>query len=432
MDKETIIEILSEWNFWKGDQDIGIVREQYLTKLDRLVRTEQVVAITGARRSGKSTLMKQFIKRQITAGKDRTSFLYVNFEEPKFAGVLSLDFLQQAYDAYIEIVKPKGMPFILLDEVQNVPRWERLIRGLHERKAAHILISGSTANLLSKEFGTLLTGRWVEMKTYPLTFSEFLRFKGLSMGAKFDVLSQKVKIKQLLREYLEFGGFPLVALKEEKEDLLRRYFDDIIGRDIAERHAIRKVERLKALAKYYLTNFSSPASYRRIAKFIGLSLDSVERFSDYMAEACLVFFVPKFSFSLKEQEINPRVIYCIDPGLVNIVSFRFSDNIGRLYENAVFLSLIIEGGKEIYYHRGRSECDFLIKEGKKITQAIQVSYQLANKEREIGGLVEAMDAFRLKEGLIITEDKEGEERIGGKIIKYAPLWKWLLTRVADN
>ncbi len=428
MDDERIIEILSSWNFWKTDQDTGVYRERYLDKLNRLVGTEQIVAISGVRRSGKSTLMKQFIKRQVDSGKNRTSFLYVNFEEPRFADMLSLEFLQQIYDAYIEIVKPEGIPYILLDEVQNVPRWERFARGLHEKKEAHIIISGSTSKLLSKEFGILLTGRWVEVRTYPLDFQEFLLFKQLKIKDKLDILAQKVKIKQLLREYLEFGGFPLVVLKEEKKEILDRYFDDIIGRDVAERHKIRKLGKLKALARYYLTNFSSRISYRRIARFIGLSLDSVERFSGYMADAFIIFFVPKFSYSLKEQEVNPRNVYGIDSGLINIISFRFSENIGKLYENLVFLSLV-QGGKEAYYYKDKGECDFVIKEGKNVTQAIQVSYQIKeNKEREIKGLLEAIETFKLKDGLIITKDYEGEEEFKGKRIRFIPLWKWLLLK----
>lgn len=426
MNNEEIIQILSSWNFWRREQETGIDRTAYLDKLDRMARTEQIVAITGVRRSGKSTLMKQFIKNKMATGVDNSCFLYVNFEEPKFSGVLSLEFLQQIYDSYMEIIKPKGKPWIFLDEVQNVPKWERFVRGLHEKKEANIFISGSTSKLLSKELGTLITGRWVEIKAYPLSFREFLLFNQVKIENKLDLLSQKIRIKQLLREYLEFGGFPLAALKEEKEEILRRYFDDIVERDVAMRHKIRKTEKLKALARYYLTNFSSAASYRKIAGHMGLSLDSVERFSACMTEAYLVFFVPKFSYSLKEQEVNPRAVYCIDSGLINIAGFRFSENIGKLYENTVFLSLA-KSGKEIYYYKNKGECDFLIKEGQKIIQAIQVSYQIKeNKVREINGLLEAMNAFKLKEGIIITDDMEREEKINDKKIIYMPLWKWLL------
>ncbi len=427
MNNETIIEILNDWNFWTREQETGIYRDAYLGKLERLAMTEQIVAMIGVRRSGKSTLMKQFIKKKISSGTKSASFLYVNFEEPKFTGSLSSEFLQQIYEAYLEIIKPDVKPWVFLDEVQNVPNWERFVRALHEKKEANIFISGSTAKLLSKELGTLLTGRWVEVKTYPLDFREFLLFKQLKIETKMDILSNKVRIKQLLREYLEFGGFPLVTLKEEKDEILRRYFDDIVERDIAMRHNIRKTEKLKSLARYYLTNFSSSISYRRIAKFIGSSLDSTERYSTYMTEAYLLFFVQKHSYSLKEQEVSPRAVYGIDAGLINITGFRFSDNLGKLYENTVFLTLL-ENRKEVYYHKNKRECDFLIKEGQKIVCAIQVSYEIKeNREREVNGLLEAMDEFKLKEGFIITEEMDEEEEIDGRKIVYIPLWKWLVT-----
>lgn len=426
MDKEELVEILSSWNFWKKDQEVGVYREKYLQRMEKLVQTDQIVAMIGVRRSGKSTLMKQFIKKQIGAGKNATSFLYINFEEPKFADCLSLEFLQKSYEAYKEIVSPEEKPYLILDEVQKVPQWERFARGLHEKKEARIIVSGSTSKLLSHDFGNVLTGRWVEIKVYPLDFKEFLEFNKVRVKEKLDVLSQKTEIKQLLRKYLEFGGFPLVVLKEEKEEILKRYFEDITGRDIVQKHRIKKGDKIGVLAKYYLTNFSSLASYRKIAKFVGLSLDSVERFSRYMNEAYLLYFVPKFSYALREQEINLRKVYSIDTGLVNVVSFRFSDNIGRLYENVVFLTLM-QKGMELYYSSGKGECDFVIKDGQRIKQLMQVVYKIEEcKEREMKGLLEAMKSYKIKEGLIITGDYEGEEKVGSKRVKYVPLWKWLL------
>ena len=429
MENDKIIEVLSSWNFWNKEQDIGIYRKHYLEKLDNFIDTGQIIAITGARRSGKSTLMKQFIKKMINSGKNTSSFLYVNFEEPKFSDYLNLEFIQQIYDAYLEIVKPSETPYLLFDEIQNVPKWEKFVRGLHEKKEANIIISGSTSKLMSKELGTLLTGRWMEIKTYPLSFIEFLNFKQLNIQNKLDVLSQKTKIKQLLREYLKDGGFPLVVLKNEKEEILNRYFDDIIGKDIAERHRIRKVEKLRSLARFYLTNVATSISYRKIAKFIGLSLDSTERISSYMEDAYFIFFIRKFSYSLKEQEINPRKVYGLDPGLINMVGFKFSDNIGRLYENIVFLNLVRKG-KEIYYYKNRYECDFIIKKGKKVEEIIQVCYNLekdTTKKREIEGLLEGSRDLKCSNLYIITEDFESEQKIEGKKIKFIPLWKWLLT-----
>lgn len=427
LSKELIIEILEEWNFWKKEPETGILRESYVKKLEKLSQTEQVVIITGVRRAGKSTILKQYINSRIKKGEKRKNFLYVNLEEPKFRSELSLEFLQTVYEAYLEMLNPSSKPFLFFDEVQLISGWETFVRGLHEKNKATIFVSGSSAKLLGKEFATVLTGRHVSLKVYPLTFPEFLEFKKLPLRDKLDVLSQKPKIKQMLREYLEYGGFPLVVLKEEKKEILTDYFEDILAKDVAERHRIKKVEKLRGLAQFYLTNISFLASFRKIKEFLGLSLDSVERFSFYLEEAYLLFLKPKFAYSLKEQEINPRKIYCIDNGLKNLVSFRFSENLGSSYENAVFLKLLIQG-KEIFYWKGKRECDFLIKQGEKIISAIQVCYNLnkENEERELSGLLETLNQFKLKEGIVITADFEEIWKISRKKVVFIPIWKWLL------
>ena len=427
MEKEKIIEILDEWNFWSKTPDYGILRNGYLRLIEKMKATKQVVFITGVRRSGKSTLMKQHIKEMIDKGDDKRNSLYINFEEPKFIGELSVEFLIDAFDAYLEIVQPTSTPNLFLDEIQHIEGWERFVRALHEKGSANIFVSGSSARLLSKELGTALTGRHVDIHVYPLTFREFLDFNNLTLETTLDIVSNKLKIRQMMRDYLSSGGFPLVVLFEGKNEILRNYFDDIILRDIAERYRVLKIDKLRSLAKYYLTNIGAPSSFRKIAKFIGISLDSVERYSYYFSDAYLIFFVKKFSYSLKEQEVNPRKVYAIDPGLRNIVSFKFSEDIGKLYENAVFLELY-RRGEEVYYHKGKHECDFVVKGGETIAQALQVCYSFTEhtREREIAGLLEAMDEFKLSEGTIITDEMETVEMHGEKSVRFVPLWKWLL------
>ncbi len=426
MEKERIIEILDDWNFWSKIPFTGIMREEYLERFENLKRTKQVVFVTGVRRSGKSTLMKQYIKKLIDKGEDRKNFLYINFEEPKFIDDLSIVFMEEVYQAYLEIVQPSSIPFLLLDEVQHVKGWERFVRALHEKGKANIFVSGSSARLLSKELGTALTGRHVNIHVNPLSFREFLDFNDLMIDTRLELLSSKTKIRQMLREYLESGGFPGVVLSGEKKEQLSRYFEDIIYRDIADRYSIKKIDKLKSLGKYYLTNIASPASFRKIANVIGISLDSIERYSYFFQDAFLVFFINKFSYSMKEQEINPRKVYAIDPGLRNIVSFRFSEDIGKIYENMVFLELNRKW-TEIYYYKDKYECDFIVKAGEKIRKAFQVCYSLnhENRERELNGLMDAMVEFDLEEGTIITDDLEANEEHNGKCIKFIPLWKWL-------
>lgn len=429
MRKEQIIEILEESNFWKREQETGILRAGYLKQLRELEKTDMIVCIKGVRRSGKSTILMQYIKSLIERGIDPKQTLYVNFDDFRFFSELELELISDTVQAYLEVINPKGIYYLFFDEMQRIKGWEYFVRSTYDRKKAKIFITGSSSKLMSKEFSTLLTGRHLDISIFPLSFQEFLSFKDVVVNKEdlLDLISKKREIKVLLRDYLEYGGFPKVVLTEEKKEILKTYFDDIVTKDILERYRIRKANKLKALALYYATNISSLVSLNRIRKFLKISLDTVERFSSYLEEAYLSFFVRKFSYSLKEQEVNPRKVYWIDSGLRNALGFRFSQDIGKLYENLVFLELI-RRGKEVYYWKNKEECDFLIKE-EKIKEVIQVCYSIENEEvrkRELNGLIEAMKKFNLRTGLVITEDYEAEEKFGIRRIKFVPLWKWLL------
>lgn len=431
MRKDDILEVLSDWNFWAREIDTGIKREDYVNSLIELItKTNQVVCITGVRRSGKSTIMKQIAKET----GDAVDTLIINFEDERFLQ-RDLKLLMDIYNTYIEKVKPKKKPVIFLDEVQNVPEWERFARGVHERKEARVVVSGSSSKLLSAELATLLTGRHIVSFVSPLSFKEFLKFKDLSIKSELDVLSKRIEIKRLLSEYLEFGGFPEVSLSSDKKRILTSYFETIIMRDITNRFKIREVEKMKILAKYYLTNISSLISFNKISKFLNLPLTTTERFSSYLEVANMIFSIRKFSYSLKEQEKSARKIYSIDVGLSNAVGFRFAEKFGKIIENVVAVELkrkqTFNPSLEIYYWKDyqQREVDFVVKEDLKVRQLIQVCFDVGSvetKERETKALLKALEEFNLKTGLIITEDFDGEEEIKDKKIIYRPLWKWLL------
>jgi hypothetical protein len=224
--------------------------------------------------------------------------------------------------------------------------------------------------------------------------------------------------------------------EEFKRRVLISYYEDIINRDIVYRFKIKKIDQLKALTRFYLTNISSSISFNRTSKFIKLPVETIRRFSSYIEMTYLIFFIKRFSFSIKVQENSPRKVYSIDTGLSNSVGFKFSEDKGRIAENLVALKLKIlqsqDSLMEIYYwknHYGNKEVDFVIKYGLEVKQLIQVCWDISNtktKEREVKGLVKAMEEFNLTKGLIITEDEEGEEVIGKIRIKIIPLWKWLI------
>jgi len=228
---------------------------------------------------------------------------------------------------------------------------------------------------------------------------------------------------------------PKQALLKNSDDkflLLRNYFEDILNRDLINRFKIRKTEKLKTLAKFYFSNSSSLVSYNKVAKFLKIPLNTVERFSEYLTYPYLVYFVNKFSYSLKEQSVNPRKIYISDLGLKNAVSFDFSENKGQLLENLVFLRLL-KTEKEIYYYKTKNnlEVDFLVKKKQKVELLIQVCLTLKDfktRDREIEALVKAMRELKLRRGIIITEDEEDEIKIDGKKIKAVPAYQWLLKK----
>ena len=194
---EQIIEILIESNFWRQDQNIGIERSSYLQRLTDLAQEGMAVIIVGPRRSGKSTIMYQLIKQLIDRGIPRGNTLHVNFEDPRFYGELNPQFMSKLFDAYTMVLRPKGKVYIFLDEVQNIAGWEKFVRFLVDQQKHAIYVTGSSSSLLSKELGTLLTGRHLDLTIYPLSFGEFLFFKGIKSDNQLDLLSQKTKIRRL-------------------------------------------------------------------------------------------------------------------------------------------------------------------------------------------------------------------------------------------
>jgi hypothetical protein len=437
MDKEIIIKILQDWNFWTQDLNTGIKRNFYLKKIKKFINSNQIIVITGARRSGKSFIMKQLALDLIKEGVDKKNTLIINFEDPRFSK-LDVSLLQKIYETYLEFLSPKDIPYIFLDEVQEVDKWEKWVLSMQELKKAHIIISGSNAKFLSMELSTLLTGQHLDVTIFPLSFKEFLRFNGVNINDKTDFILNEIKIKSLMRKYIEMGGFPKVVLEKNKKEILLTYFKDILEKDILKRHNVRKSEKIKELLNFYFSNVSSLTTFNSLEKHIGISADTIEKFSNYFKEAYLLFYLKRFSFKIKEQEKSPRKIYAIDTGLSNAVGFRFSENLGKLSENIVFLELqrkkISNPDLEIYYWKNEKhqEVDFVVKNKNNITQLIQVCWDISNiqtKKREINSLLRATEALSIKEGLIITSDFEKEEKIEGKKIEFVPLWKWLLEEI---
>lgn len=378
------------------------VEREMLNEID--IEMPFALVISGIRRCGKSTLLHQ-IMRKIRG------FYYFNFEDPRAVNFELEDF-QKLDNIFMD--EYGAQKYYLFDEIQNVQKWELFVRSILD-KNKHAIITGSNASLLSKELGTRLTGRYIRYELFPFSFEEFLK------------LTNKKPSADSFEGYFIKGGFP-EYLKIGKAEILQELLNDIISRDIVIRHKIRSIKTLKEMALYLLSNVGKEFSYNSLKKTFGLgSINSAISFVSYFEDSYLLFTVPKFDYSLKKQLVNPKKVYSIDNGLSNVNSASFSEDKGKMLENMAFLNLRRQY-KDIYYFQEKSECDFVVKEGTKITKAIQVCYELNddNKAREINGLAEAMDKFNLKEGLILTFNQDDETRAGPKRVIVRPVWKWLL------
>lgn len=420
MNISEIMAVLDKWNFWSQRINTGFKRPFYSEKLNKLLRMSEIVVLTGVRRSGKSTLILQLIEELIERGTKPKNTLYLNFEEPNFSDNLNVKFLVRIFDAYLEAFAPKGKIYLFLDEAQMVVGWERFVVSLYDRKAdVKIFVTGSSSKLLLGEISTLLSGRYVSEVIYPLSFREFMNFKKENYSS---FLIKSPKLYNYLREYIEFGGFPKVVIEKDdygKKILLIEYFNSILERDILFRHKIKKEKDIREIANFSLANISGKISTYKLEKDLGIANPNSRRYFEYFKEAFLLQFVPFFSYSVKKQMYNPPKVFSIDTGLRNAVSFKFSEDIGKLLENIVLLELLRKKEKP-YYWEGKTEVDFVLRRGHKVSELINVCYSLDKKTlaREMKSLTEGLEEFKnVKAKLIYWEGKPDAGLPRGKLIK---------------
>jgi len=430
MENTKLFEVLNDWNYWDKPIPEFIPREAYQKKIDTYIKTDEIIVLKGIRRSGKSTLLINQIDRLISSGISKREILFVNFEDPRYTNELNTNLLDQIVDVYKEYINNKTKPHIFLDEVQNIPKWEKWVLTSYELKKAHFYVTGSSSKLLSKEFGTALSGRHLDINVFPLSFKEYLTFINIPIPDKAGLVSQRVKFKKAFNKYNKEGGFPKVCLMEEetKRPEIIMYYETIILKDVVARYKLKNFENIKKVALYLLSNIGKQFNINTIRNTLNLSYDLVNKYLEYLKDTFLIFEVNRFDYSLKKQFSNHRKIYCIDNGILSNTSFRNSEDYGRYLENTVFIELI-RRGYDVYFHFGKKECDFVIKEGLQITKAIQVTRTLQNQQtekRELIGLKEALSIYELKEGLILTEGEEKVFNDANYRIVVKPVWKWLL------
>jgi predicted AAA+ superfamily ATPase len=380
-----------------------------------------IKVILGPRRAGKSFLAMHLIK---AAG----SFGYVNFDDEYLVGLTDTHALMKAIDTVWD--NPKNL---LLDEIQNVDKWELLLNRL-QRQGRKLIVTGSNAHLLGSELATHLTGRHLPYALLPFSFPEYRCLK------LPNVVADDPKIPGLLDSYLKDGGFPEPLFKSvERRLYLTTLLDSIVYKDIVSRFHLRVHAGIQAVARYLLSNVGSEYSHSRVAEVSGCkSVRTAEKYIGYLDQAFLFFSLPRFSWKIREQARANRKIFCIDNGLVTSCGFPIGAETGRLAENLVAVALYkekLQGQIDLFFWKGRDnhEVDFLIKRGNTVSQLIQVSWDITNtrtREREMRALVTAGNELHCDDLLLLTENVTATERFTwfGKTgtIKIQPLRGWLL------
>jgi predicted AAA+ superfamily ATPase len=401
------------------------------------IHPEFITAITGPRRAGKTYFCFQLIQQLLQKGVSKENILYLNFEDNKLLDATAddLDVLLQCYEELSELNKRQHM-YLFCDEIQTVTNWDAWVRKIHDiRKDIHLILTGSSSKLLSKEISTTLRGRVINIEILPLSFKELLHWNQITYSLKtLSYSREKIAVKKVFSEFISTGGYPALAINKQlpRETILQSYYDSILFKDIIERHTIGDVKKLKSLAQLLFESVSHEMSYNKLAHKLtslgfSISKNTIIEYISYFEDAYLFFQNMKYEYSFTKQLGSIKKVYCIDNGLLNSASFKFSQNTGKLLENTVFIELK-RRKHTVYYHRKNYECDFLTVNKNAVASCIQVSANIneENQQREIRGLLEALYAHHLSEGFILTEDQEETRTNDNKKIYIIPVWKWLL------
>lgn len=381
--------------------DLGLKRSSVNALPDL---SSHALIVSGIRRCGKSTLLYQLLKER------HPEALYLNFEDTRLYNFDPSDFTRLD-----KIVMDSKSRILFFDEIQIVDRWEVYIRQKLD-EGNKIVITGSNASLLSRELGTKLTGRHITRELFPFSYPEF------------NAYTQSDPSEESVLAYLQTGGFP-EYVKSGMDEILHHLFEDILIRDIAVRYGVRDIKTLQRLALYLVSNVGNRITGNRLkTMFESGSTSTIMDYLSHFEYTYLFHFVPKFSYSLRKQLVNPRKVYASDTGLINANSGSFTDDLGNRFENLIFLHLRRQF-KEIYYFAEKGECDFVVSEKGTVRQVLQVCYELNadNLDRELNGLFEAMDFFKLKTGTLVTLHQTDKFERDGKTINVVPAKNYLLT-----
>ncbi len=442
-----VLEVLERWNRWGRAELASGIKRDITPAVIRTIDAEELVVLMGPRRCGKSTILYQVMDHLENAGVSPKAILHVNFEDPALSINLNINLLDQIYDEYRAKVYPQGKAYIFFDEIQRVESWERWVRARNETEDIKIFVTGSSAQLMSRELATLLTGRHLSFTVLPLNFAEFLRFNNIKLpDDKIYSFKAPAIISHALTRYITWGGYPRIVLLDAnsqqhaesavdndavKQQLLLEYFDDTLFKDVALRHEIRDLTLLRNLAIHLLGNTAGLITYKRLAGIFAASPNLIQDYCHYLQEAYLIELLPFFSLKAAERLRNPQKIHAVDLGLRNLLAISGSADNGKLIETIVHNHMQHNTLDDIYYYKDNGEIDLLSHRGSNVGLLIQVMYQGLDEpkiiKRELDALLEAKTLFpKAQAKLIVAEFPSNWQGIDPDLADVVPLWKFLL------
>ena len=402
--------------------------ERIEREIDLPVQPELIITVPGVRRAGKSSLLMLAVNKLLASGVKREQILWVNFDDERLDRMPTeeLDEVLQAYREMYPEIELKDV-YMFFDEIQNIDGWDLFVLRVFKSYCRNVYVTGSNAKLLSSEISTALRGWTLDYEMLPLSFREFCRFKGIDAHSYLE--SDKAKRYAAMEEYIHGGGFPKVVLSTDKSmklRLLQGYFNTMLFRDLAERHAIKNIEALRYFLKRVMQNLTKTTSINAIANDmrsngVSVSKDDLYNWADWAVEAYLFVRYPKYSRSLVKENQSLRKYYVIDTGMRQAVLMPQSEDKGKLLENIVALELFRRRGadRKMFYWQDGRECDFVVQREEHVEELIQVTWDIEDEDtrkREIDGIKEAAKGTNCNKLTIVTrEQKETIEEDGFKI-----------------
>jgi hypothetical protein len=412
------------------------------TGVPRRIRIETVrgkaAVCIGVRRSGKSTYLFQIIQRLKDSGVPRENILYLNFFDDRLHNLRqnNLGLITEAYYSLYPEKKNAETVYCFFDEIQAVPGWEPFVDRLMRTEKCEVYLTGSSAQMLSKEIATQMRGRALSWEMFPFSFREFLDWKGIDSASTLST-KKRLVVQKAFEEYWDTGGFPEVAglSRDLQIKIHQEYFHAILFRDLVERHDVSHPKAVTDLAHWLADNTASLYSVNSLTRYLKslghkAPKSVVSNYLEWFEDAYFLFTVRIFDASLARSNTNPKKVYCVDHALVTSVSSGILVNSGHLLENLVFTALRRLHPK-IYYYKTKTgrEVDFIVPLRKRVRMLIQVCESLAEpqtRKRETAALAEAMTELNLKSGTIVTRGEDEQIDAGGGAINVVPIWRFLL------